>query len=1410
MAKEIKILVVDDADINRQILRTLLDREYEIFEAGDGVEALKVLEEVPIDIIILDLVMPNMNGIEFLQIIKSDDRFRHISVIVSSAAGSAENELQVLSLGADNFISKPYNPKLILHRVNSIVKTYIESRKEYARETEEMNDRLFSFMEYIPGGFCVVQKTDKYLIQFANTKLARMLGYTPTECKNMCGHEISDYISDYDTAKTDEVFNVAVELGNVESELMMIKKDGTVRRMKADIKADNQVPGSNQFMITLSPSDIAEKEAKLKKKIKDYEMRVKQDPLTELFNKDAFFTATAKMIADNPNEHFVIGQWNFDRFKVINELYGSSAGDRVIHDFGVYIKEFFTGLATYGRLEADNFATCCTKEFLDSHADEIDSLLLGKINWNHVNYPLQIHVGFYNVEHMNEDVMLMCDRAGMALSPIKESYIKRIAYFSDEMKETYVKEQQMMRDAETAIVNREFYVVYQPIINVKTKKIVSAEALVRWKKANGEIVSPGDFIPVFEKNGFVARLDMYVAEEVLKFQNFRKVHNKSIVPVSVNLSRVDFYNNNLSNDILRMIDDYGLDTSCLKLEITESAYMDRPQELMDTIEEFQNAGFKVLMDDFGSGFSSLNMLKDVNADILKIDMQFMDNLETSDKAGSILYSIIQMAKSIRMEVVAEGVETANQYELLFSMDCDSIQGYYFYRPLPEEEFSQRLDEDEMAEPVIDSKVHNSILCYFKSEDDFVELNRKVSSICRVRPVYELDTFLKILSKDCLNLDMAFLDMSNNMEQALDVINQIKSKSYLADFPLIFFADSHEMDYVAEVFDRGAFDILIKPIDWNLMYHRLRKQFREQNRSSLREEYDTTGRNKNLRRRLEYSAAISNVALAKVFIRDEEDFPIKSLVYLNDRFLYLHQMMEEEARTKRTLKDLLNRVLPRGLSDFLVNVKEAIDSGQTVLQHEFYVRWENSLTKKMLITCTLQYHGDEIYMDLVEMENFSSAEFKIDRLIQGISRQISIGSDVRVWRYYADRDMLVNYKGGADGNYSTSSIEKGSEYVINYPYFDKADKERVTGMIERMMSGADNIVEDFVMDRTDGSGKKRFVRISCMRMDAVDENGDFIIGVSRDITNDKIIENQKWNEKQYWKRMSRGAAFFLEADINDNRILSENTKDMMSDMGFDRNYSLFGFIDKLKGTVKEDEQQRIGEILSKENLVNTYEAGQNTIRFDFLADLYGTGTFIWYNSDIFLLMNESNSHLYITWQVTNIKQNIQTESVVKRMAGQDELTGLCNRIMIEMGMDAMLAEDKGSKNGVFMVMDLDDFKQVNDRFGHDFGDDVIRAIGNVFKQGFGESDIVARLSGDEFAVFMPGDVEKSKVEEIASDICKRARLNLDDGEKSITIGCSIGILYTDRVADFKEAYSLAMVALATAKKNGKDCYVFCNG
>jgi len=1401
--KEIKILIVDDADINRQIIKTLFEKEYDIYEAGDGIEALHVLESVSIDIIILDLVMPKMDGIEFLQIIKSDERYQHISVIVSSVAGSIENELQVLKLGADNFITKPFNPKIIVHRVHSIVKTYIESRRELEKEAEDLNRNLYSYMEMIPGGFCVVRKADVYQLIYANSQLCKFMGYVPGERKELLNVDVMNHIATTDRERLSMLFSTAYEKGNAVDEISLLRRDGVLCDMAIEIKSDVQPSGSMQFLVVLTPVSRDEKEMTLQQELYKSRSDLKRDYISGVYNKLAFCQATKEMLHENPNRSFVVGLWNFDKFKAINDLYGSSTGDEILRSFGKLFGKYGPTLCTYGRAEADNFVTCCTKEFLESHAVELEDFLMGKIKWYPINTPVQLHVGFYSVEFGEDDVMLMCDRAAMALQPVKDSYVKRTAYFSAEMREAYVKEQQMMRDAESAILNHEFFLVYQPIINVKSKRIVSAEALVRWKKSDGEIVSPGDFIPVFEKNGFISKLDMYVCEEVCKFQSRRLSEGKSLVPISVNLSRVDFLNDNLNHDICTLLQKYGVESKWLKLEITESAYMDRTQEIVDTIAEFQNAGFAVLMDDFGSGFSSLNMLKDLSADILKIDMRFMDDLETSEKAGSILYSIIQMAKNIRMEVIAEGVENVNQYEMLFNMQCDSIQGYYFYRPLPEEEFCRKLDEDVEVEHDIKTNERAKVLLLAENEHDAAELSYQISELCNLRVFYDAVEFYTVLKKEVVEIDFAIIDLSSDFSAALELLKRIQAKEYLSELPILVFAEQSSQAQAVEAFEAGAFDLVYKPVDYSMLYLRLRKVFCEIEKSFRNRSFNPDDHIANVRRRLQHSLEVSTVSVAKFNIKSDEDLTITDLFIVNERFLYLHQLMQEEVRNKKTFRTLMHHAMPLGLDRMIHGLKMAINQGRDYYQQEYFIVWENGKTHKMLLNATIQRMGDFTYIDLVEIENRQSAEYKVERLINRIFGRFAMGSNISLWRYYLSTDRLEYFRTDLEGSSSRAIIHNGAAYFAQFPGLQESDRPRVKSIFNRIVAGSDIVDEEFAL--TEENGKIRYLVFSSYQVPALNADDNVILILVRDVTNDKLIEEQRWNEAQYWKKMARGVDLFVEADLTSNRIVSDLTWDHLKQYGVTDKTSYDGISGFIISSLSPDERESVVSFLDRYHLVESMEAGKDVIKFDFLADFKHDGLYVWYNADIYLFKNENNGHVYASIQVNNIQAEYRREQIVKEIGELDRLTGVCNRVMIEQSVNRTLENSEPEDCPAFFMIDIDQFNQVNECFGREFGDDCLRAIANLIRQSVGKNDIVARIGGDEFAVFVPQSAGREQVLKMAERICNDSKIYFDNEGNELIVACSVGVMFADQNTTFEEACSHSADALKQAKINGGDGY-----
>jgi EAL domain-containing protein (putative c-di-GMP-specific phosphodiesterase class I) len=306
-------------------------------------------------------------------------------------------------------------------------------------------------------------------------------------------------------------------------------------------------------------------------------------------------------------------------------------------------------------------------------------------------YNLVIHNGIYPITDPSVDVSVMCDRANMARATIKGNYNKRYVYFDEPMRAAIIAEQEILNDMEAALDSQAFVLYLQPIYSLNFEKPVSAEALVRWIHPTKGLIEPGNFISLFEHNRFITNLDHYMWEMTCRYLADRKKRGLANIPISVNVSRINLFQPDLADELLALLKKYELPTSLLRLEITETAYMDDPDQLIEASDKLRRAGFKIMVDDFGSGYSSLHMLKDIPMDILKLDMRFLTDMEPSSRGASILLGIIRIAQNLGMVTVAEGVESLFQLEFLRAAGCDNIQGFYYAKPLPIEEFEAFLD-----------------------------------------------------------------------------------------------------------------------------------------------------------------------------------------------------------------------------------------------------------------------------------------------------------------------------------------------------------------------------------------------------------------------------------------------------------------------------------------------------------------------------------------------------------------------------------------------------------------------------------------------------------------------------------------------------------------------------------------------
>lgn len=419
------------------------------------------------------------------------------------------------------------------------------------------------------------------------------------------------------------------------------------------------------------------------KKYRDERYKANHDMLTGIYNKEHFLATTKKLLDKYKDEVFLMICTDIKDFKLINELFGVVMGDIILCKEAELIKQMVNEKSSYGRISGDKFAICMPKEAFDEEK-MVEEFLNLATEYDLSDFKLQMYVGVYEITKDDEKPSVMCDKAFLAIKKICEDYHQIVSYFDNDMMKNTVDEKEIIDSFDAALENKEFCIYIQPQFT-KEGIVLGGEALVRWNKPDKGLVPPGLFIPVLEQTSLIARLDCFVWEEAVKqlseWQNLGLDYH-----ISVNISGKDFFYTDVYEVISNLTKKYNVDNSKLKLEITEAFLVNENLYCKDVISKLQKDGFEIEIDDFGSGYSSINMLKDIIADVIKIDMGFLRKTQNPEKSNIILNSIIKLSHNLDIVVICEGVETKEQLELLNDMGCEQYQGYYFSKPIPKEEF----------------------------------------------------------------------------------------------------------------------------------------------------------------------------------------------------------------------------------------------------------------------------------------------------------------------------------------------------------------------------------------------------------------------------------------------------------------------------------------------------------------------------------------------------------------------------------------------------------------------------------------------------------------------------------------------------------------------------------------------------
>ncbi|NCC16240.1 MAG: EAL domain-containing protein [Clostridia bacterium] len=545
---------------------------------------------------------------------------------------------------------------------------------------------------------------------------------------------------------------------------------------------------------------------------------VQRDSLTGLSSEKYFYNLVEELLEKNPEKKYDIICSDIERFKLVNELYGVDEGDALLKYVAQMIRDKIQGTGICGRLNGDIFAA------LVEHREEYEEQnFLESVEYiNQFNESLHsvIKFGIYAIEDRTLPVSIMCTRACLALASIKGKYGTYFSYFNDEIRQKLLDEQFILSNMKNSLLNKEFVVYFQPKYDLMSEKICSAEALVRWVHPEKGIIMPNRFIKVFEDNGFITELDIYVLEESCKWIRSWIDRGKPPIPVSVNVSRADIYNPDIDKILLSMLKKYGLSPNHIYIEITESAYTENAEQMLAVIKRLKDLGFTVEMDDFGSGYSSLNMLSEIPIDVLKLDMRFVQNQDSSRNKRDIMSFVISLAKWMNLTVIAEGVENEDQVNLLKSLGCHRVQGFFFSKPLPLNIFEELVHKvnvnnvDSVAEAPtaydenilrLDAGKQSMLILDADSEEfaPFQRVFKQKFAILQAKTIQEAENYIH---KKKSNISLLIFSVTKDI--TMELISCIIHLCKQYDIPVITIHSS--MELVSQVVSLGVFDCIFKP------------------------------------------------------------------------------------------------------------------------------------------------------------------------------------------------------------------------------------------------------------------------------------------------------------------------------------------------------------------------------------------------------------------------------------------------------------------------------------------------------------------------------------------------------------------------------------------------------------------------
>ncbi len=1160
-----------------------------------------------------------------------------------------------------------------------------------------------------------------------------------------------------------------------------------------------------ESMEGMSEKDLLAKIESLQKELREYR---EFDPLTGLYNKEAFYGKVEELFAQNEDTDYAIVCLDIERFKLVNDLYGTSEGDGLLRYLGEKISSKAISHAEIAaRVTADIFVACIA--MADGLLQMIENNVLQWLKQYPLNMEIIPAIGIYYIQDKTLPVSLMCDRAVLAAQSVKGNYLRHTAEYHSGLMDSIMQEQDIFNSAERALKNKEFQIYVQPKCDIRNGKIVGAEALVRWNHPEKGLLAPGLFIPAFEKSGFITKLDAYVWEEVCKLLRNWIDGGHTPIPISVNVSRKSLYNSNVYAFLMELIQKYQIDSQLLELEVTESAYTESVEQILDVLRSLRAAGFTILMDDFGSGYSSLNMLKDINVDVLKIDLRFLEKMDNQgdQRSENIIESVVRMAKWLKISVIAEGVEASEQMDFLMRANCRYAQGFYFYKPMPSADFEALLlnennvdykgmvppdqreitFEDLFQSGMMSKKLLNNIIGgvalyeYYQDNLAIIRVNDGYYRITGCNP-------------DALRV------------KGLHILDRVPEE----DKPIVKAA----LKRAREDPSQGV-EIQFRRLRLcgTLMWMHMRLFFLSENNG-----------------REVYYASINDITQqkeAEAQLRQSEEL-YRTVMLSTNRFPFMFDVEKRSVTfdsDERTLygEDWYSSRVPecmielglvapeheQRLHDFFYDVIE----GKPSSTQEALVRIKDGsyCWKRVSMTTIFDQFGYPVKAFGV-LEDITREHDLEQRLRQGEKLLSDLKAENQMTAISLLNDMAIcGLIGGyCEANFPLYFINDKMIRLMGYEshedFMDHTggfvgntihpdDLPRVAQALGSDYYEGQEYTVEYRTLKKDGSF---FWTLDKGRVVEAEDGRLAIISVCIDLSTQQQTEEMlRLADSRFRIAMRLTRADIWEYDIPSKTIIRFDPEDTwvkgpeeihgapecLIECGWIHPSSADDILRAIR-KIEEGARQSICEIQS----------------------LCKDGQYRWFRLTCTTIQQKDGKPVRVLGVSENIDKEKEKELQYDRLlknSQRDSLTGLYTRKAFETKVQDILdGLDNQSPGAALLLLDVDNFKQVNDTLGHIRGDQILREIAQVTYEIFGDDAVAGRFGGDEFALIVTDAAYES-------DVCNSVerfleRLHELHTDEKMPITTSVGIAFTDG-SDLVRLYQMADTALYQAKGAGKNTY-----